>query len=231
MKTLSKRVRTRDKDIDFSKFYDLSEALKLLKERASAKFNETLEAIFVCALDPRKSDQTLRGMVTLPHGTGKTMRVAVFAKGDLIQKALDAGAHVAGDETLVEEVQAGRLDFDLCVATPDMMIHMSKLGKILGPKGLMPNPKLGTVTMDVVEAVKKAHQGQVILRPEKAGIVHASFGKMNFSIENLENNFQALKDMLLSLKPASIKVPLIKKVYVSSTMGFSLGIDLSKPLS
>lgn len=231
MKTLSKRVLARDKGIDFSKLYNVSQALKLLKDRASAKFNETLEAIFVCAIDPRKTDQIFRGMVTLPHGTGKTMRIAVFAKGDLIEKALQAGAHVAGDETLIDEVQAGRLDFDLCIATPDMMVNMSKLGKVLGPKGLMPNPKLGTVTTDVGEAIRKAQQGQVALRPEKAGIVHASFGKINFSLDDLEDNFNVLKDALLALKPATIKAPLIKKVYLSSTMGFSLALDLSKPLS
>lgn len=228
---MSKRIRCRNENIDFSRIYSLSEALALLKERSSVKFDETIEAIFSCAIDPRKGDQNIRGMVSLPKGSGKKMRIAVFAQGEQAQQALAAGADYIGESDLIEEVLKGTTDFDVCIATPSMMSQLSKLGKILGPKGLMPNPKLGTVTMDVKEAVTRARQGQASLRADKAGIVHTIMGKVSFSIEDLEENFHALHAGLLDLTPQGIKGNLIKKAFISSTMGFALSIDVTKLLS
>jgi large subunit ribosomal protein L1 len=227
----SKRVRQRDANIDLLAHYGVDEALGLIKQRANAKFDETVEVVFACKVDPRKGDQNIRGMIELPHGTGRTVRIAVFAQDDQAQQARDAGADIVGDLALVEEVQKGRLDFDLCIATPAMMVHLSKLGKVLGPKGLMPNPKLGTVTMKVAEAVQAAKRGQVSLRAEKQGIVHAILGKVSFDLSALSGNFQAVQSALLDMKPEGVKGNLIKKAYVSSTMGFSLQLDLNKGLS
>lgn len=227
----SKRIRTRDANVDFARQYGVEEALVLIKDRAKAKFDETIEVVFACNVDPRKGDQNIRGMVELPRGTGRIVRVAVFAQGDHAQQAKDAGADIVGDLDLIEEVQRGRIDFDLCIATPDMMIHLSKLGKILGPKQLMPNPKLGTVTMNVAGAVQSAKKGQVSLRAEKQGIVHAILGKASFATEALEQNFKAVQSALLDMKPDGIKGNLIKKAFLSSTMGFSLPLDLNKGLS
>lgn len=227
----SKRIQRRDENIDFSKTYDIREGLALIKEGATAKFDETVEVVFACNLDPRKGDQNLRGMVSLPCGTGKTVRVAVFAQGEQANQAREAGADLVGDMDLIETIQRGTIDFDLCIATPPMMAHLSKLGKVLGPKGLMPNPKLGTVTMDVAAAVDSAKKGQVSLRADKQGIVHGILGRASFAVGQLEENFQALYEGLLDLKPSGLKGVLIKKVYLSSTMGFSLAIDPAKVLS
>lgn len=227
----SKRIRNRDAHVDFAKQYAITEALSLVKERANAKFDETVEVVFACNVDPRKGDQNIRGMVELPSGTGRTVRVAVFAQGEQAQQARDAGADIVGDMDLIEEVQKGRIDFDLCIATPAMMANLSKLGKILGPKQLMPNPKLGTVTMNVAAAVQSAKKGQVSLRAEKQGIVHAILGKASFAVEALERNFQAVEAALLEMKPDGVKGNLIKKAFLSSTMGFSLTLDLNKGLS
>lgn len=222
----SKRIQRRDKDIDFSKVYRLEEALPLVKERASAKFDETVEVVLMCHGDPRKGDQNIRGMISLPNGTGKSTRIAVFAQGEQAILAREAGAEVVGDVDLVEEVQKGKIDFDLCIATPSMMSQLSKLGKILGPKGLMPNTKLGTVTMDVKEAVRAAKRGQVPIRADKQGILHGFIGKASFSVPALMENFQALHDGVLELKPLGIKGALIRKAYVTSTMGFALLLHL-----
>jgi len=227
----SKRIRNRDAHVDFAKQYAIGEALSLIKDRANAKFDETVEVVFACNVDPRKGDQNIRGMVELPRGTGRTVRVAVFAQGEQAQQARDAGADVVGDLDLIEEVQKGRIDFDLCIATPAMMVNLSRLGKILGPKQLMPNPKLGTVTMNVAGAVQSAKKGQVSLRAEKEGIVHAILGKASFALEALESNFQAVESALLEMKPDGVKGNLIKKAFLSSTMGFSLTLDLNKGLS
>jgi len=227
----SKRIQRRDENIDFSKIYDIREGLDLVKNGATAKFDETVEIVFSCNLDPRKGDQNLRGMVSLPCGTGKSVRIAVFAQGEQAHQAREAGADLVGDMDLIEAVQRGNMDFDLCIATPPMMAHLSKLGKILGPKGLMPNPKLGTVTMDVAAAIDSAKKGQVSLRADKQGIVHGIIGRASFAIDQLEQNFQALYEGLLELKPAGLKGGLVKKIYLSSTMGFSLAIDPAKVLS
>jgi len=223
----SKRIQNRDLNIDFSKRYNFAEALELIKERSKVKFDETVEITFACNVDTRKGDQNIRGMVELPRGTGRSVRIAVFAQGEQAQQARDSGADIVGDLDLVEEVQKGRINFDVCIATPSMMIHLSKLGKILGPKQLMPNPKLGTVTMNVAGAVQSAKRGQVSLRAEKQGIVHAILGKISFASDALVENFTAIQKALVSMKPDSIKGELIKKAYLSSTMGFSLELDLS----
>ncbi len=228
---MSKRIRARDVNIDFSKHYAIDEALVLIKDRANAKFDETVEVVFACNIDPRKGDQNIRGMVELPAGTGRSVRIAVFAQGEQAQQARDAGAEVVGDLDLIDEVQKGRMDFDLCIATPPMMAHLSKLGKILGPKQLMPNPKLGTVTMNVVGAIQSAKKGQVSLRAEKQGIVHAILGKASFAVEALEQNFAAVQAALLEMKPDGVKGHLVKKAFLSSTMGFSLTLDLNRGLS
>jgi len=226
----SKRIRARDVNIDFAKHYSVDEALVLIKERANAKFDETVEVVFACNIDPRKGDQNIRGMVELPEGTGRTVRIAVFAQGEQAQQARDAGADVVGDLDLIEEIQKGRLDFDLCIATPSMMVHLSKLGKVLGPKQLMPNPKLGTVTMNVAGAIQSAKKGQVSLRAEKQGIVHAILGKTSFAVASLEKNFKVVQAALLEMKPDGVKGHLIKKAFLSSTMGFSLILDLDRGL-
>ncbi len=223
----SKRIRARDEGVDLYKSYALPEALNLIKERATAKFDETVEVVFSCAIDPQKGDQNIRGMVSLPQGTGKSIRVAVFAEGEQAREAQEAGAEVVGGSDLVEEVQKGNIDFDLCIATPAMMSQLSKLGKVLGPKGLMPNPKLGTVTLNVASAVLAAKRGQVSLRADKAGLIHAFIGKSSFSVEALEENFSALLTGLLNLKPSGIKGDLIKRAYVSSTMGFALPLEIA----
>jgi large subunit ribosomal protein L1 len=231
LKKKSKRVRNRDASVDFARHYGVDEALELIKARSNAKFDETVEVVFACNVDPRKGDQNIRGMVELPRGTGRAVRVAVFAQGEQAQQARDAGADIVGDLDLIEEIQKGRIDFDLCIATPSMMINLSKLGKILGPKQLMPNPKLGTVTMNVAGAVQSAKKGQVSLRAEKQGIVHAILGKASFAAEALEENFKAVQSALLDMKPDGVKGNLIKKAFLSSTMGFSLTLDLNKGLS
>jgi large subunit ribosomal protein L1 len=208
----------------------LDEAVKMIKERAKAKFDETIEIAMNLNIDPRKSDQTLRGVVNLPHGTGKTMRVAVFAKGDKAAAALAAGADIVGAEDLAEKVQAGNIDFDRVIATPDMMAVVGRLGKVLGPRGLMPNPKLGTVTADVTEAVKAAKGGQVQFRAEKAGLVHAGVGKASFGEAQLIDNVKAFIGAINRAKPTGVKGSFIKKVSISSTMGPGIKLELA-PLS
>src|SRR6267143_5228671 len=202
-------------------------AVKEIKSRASAKFDETVEIAMNLNLDPRKPDQNLRGAVMLPHGTGKTVRVAVFARGDRAKEAEAAGADLVGAEDLAEKVQAGQIDFDRCIATPDMMAVVGRLGKVLGPRGLMPNPKLGTVTANVTEAVKAAKGGQVEFRAEKAGIVHAGIGKVSFSDTALADNVRAFVGAITRGKPSGAKGTYIKKVSLSSSMGPGVKVELS----
>jgi large subunit ribosomal protein L1 len=231
MKKISQRLQKRNKDMDFNRLYSLDEALDLLKDRVSAKFDETIDFVFASGVDPKKSDQNIRGMVSLPSGTGKSVRVAVFAEGDKASEARDAGADIIGGVDLVEQVASGQMDFDLCIATPSMMAHLSKLGRVLGPKGLMPNPKLGTVTMDVKGAVDQSKKGQVSVRTDKQGLIHGLLGKASFSKENLKKNFKAVYGGVEDLRPESLKGDMIKKVFLSSTMGFGLRVDVSKGLS
>jgi large subunit ribosomal protein L1 len=222
-----KRFRSAIDGIDPEKVYPVAEAVSLVKDRAKAKFDETIEIAMNLGLDTRHADQTVRGVVQLPNGTGKSVRVAVFAKGEKAEQAKKAGADLVGAEDLAEQVQAGTIDFDRCIATPDMMGIVGRLGKVLGPRGLMPNPKLGTVTADVVEAVKAAKGGQVEFRAEKAGIVHAGVGKASFSKEALEQNVRAFIDAINKARPAGSKGSYIKKVSLSSTMGPGVKIDLA----
>jgi large subunit ribosomal protein L1 len=205
----------------------VEEAVKLVKSNATAKFDETVEVAMNLNIDPRKQDQNLRGTVMLPHGTGKSVRVAVFARGDKAKEASDAGADVVGAEDLVEKVQAGEMDFDRCIATPDLMALVGRLGKILGPRGLMPNPRLGTVTANVTEAVQAAKGGQVEFRAEKAGIVHAGVGKASFTDAALVDNVRAFVGAITRGKPTGVKGTYIKRVSLSSTMGPGVKVDLT----
>ena len=215
-------------EIDRDKFYGVDEAISVVKGNATAKFDETIEIALNLGVDPRHADQMVRGVVSLPKGTGKSVRVAVFAKGDKAEEARKAGADVVGAEDLMETVQGGTIDFDRVIATPDMMGVVGRLGKVLGPKGLMPNPKLGTVTMDVAKAVTDAKGGQVEYRVEKAGIVHAGIGKASFSEADLVENFRAFMDAIFRGKPSGAKGKFVKKVSVSSTMGPGLKIALEE---
>jgi large subunit ribosomal protein L1 len=223
----SKRQKAQTQ-VDREKFYGVDEAISLVKGNATAKFDETIEVALNLGVDPRHSDQMVRGVVNLPKGTGKTVRVAVFAKGAKADEAKAAGADVVGGEDLMETVQGGTIDFDRVIATPDMMGVVGRLGKVLGPKGLMPNPKLGTVTMDVTKAVTDAKGGQVEFRVEKAGIVHAGIGKASFSQADLVENFRAFMDAILKAKPSGAKGKFVKKLSVSSTMGPGLKVDLEE---
>ena len=225
---MGKRLKKAYDDVDRAKIYPPAEAVKLVKSRASAKFDETVEVAMNLNVDPRKAEQNVRGTVVLPHGTGKSLRVAVFAKGDKATQAKSAGADIVGAEDLAAEVTAGKIDFDRCIATPDMMGIVGRLGKVLGPKGLMPNPKLGTVTMDVTKAVTDAKSGQVEFRVEKAGIVHAGIGKASFSEAGLGENFRAFMDAIVRNKPSGAKGKFIKKVSVTSTMGRGVKVDLEQ---
>ena len=222
-----KRMKNALKSIDRAKFYPVEEAVKMIKERAKAKFDETIEMAFNLGIDPKHSDQNVRGVISLPHGAGKSVRVAVFAKGDKAEAAKKAGADLVGADDLAEKVQAGQMDFDRVIASPDMMVLVGKLGKVLGPRGLMPNPKLGTVTNDVAEAVKAAKGGQVEYRAEKAGIVHAGVGKASFSEQALVENVKALFNAINRAKPAGAKGTYIKKVSLSSTMGPGVKLDVA----
>ncbi|HZT19082.1 MAG TPA: 50S ribosomal protein L1 [Dongiaceae bacterium] len=228
---LGKRGRKVRENIDRSAFYDVEKAVALIKSSATAKFDETVEVAMNLGIDPRQSDQNVRGVVQLPHGTGKSLRVAVFAKGDKAKLAKDAGADVVGDADLAERVQAGQIDFDRCIATPDMMAVVGRLGKVLGPRGLMPNPKLGTVTNDVAEAVKAAKGGQVEFRAEKAGLVHAGVGKASFSQDALVANVKAFVGAVAKAKPSGAKGSYIKKVSLSSTMGPGVKLELASVLN
>jgi len=222
-----KRLKAAYSSVDREAFYQLPEAVKLVKNGAKAKFDETIEIAMNLGVDPRHSDQMVRGVIELPHGTGKTLRVAVFAKGDKAKQALDAGADLVGADDLAEKINAGEMNFDRCIATPDMMGVVGKLGKVLGPRGLMPNPKLGTVTMNVAEAVRAAKAGQVEYRVEKAGIVHAGIGKASFSEEAIAANAKAFIGAISRAKPSGVKGNFIRKISLSSTMGVGVKIDLA----
>jgi large subunit ribosomal protein L1 len=227
MARIGKRLKTAYEGLSPEQAYALEEAVKLLKSCPHPKFDETVELAMNLNIDPRKSEQSVRGVINLPHGTGKAVRVAVFARGDKAEAAKAAGADIVGAEDLAEKIQGGQIDFDRCVATPDMMAIVGRLGKVLGPRGLMPNPKLGTVTPDVVEAVKSAKGGQVQYRAEKAGIVHAGIGKVSFSEAALIENARALVGAINRAKPSGIKGSYIKKASLSSTMGPGIKLDLS----
>jgi large subunit ribosomal protein L1 len=225
MAKIAKKVAEARKGIDRNKLYGLEEAVKMVKSRASAKFDETIEIAINLGVDPRHADQMVRGVVSLPNGTGKTVRVAVFAKDAKADEARKAGADIVGAEDLMEQIMAGKIDFDRCIATPDMMPLVGRLGKILGPRNLMPNPKVGTVTPDVAGAVKAAKGGAVEYRVEKAGILHAGVGKVSFSDEALLQNIKAFTDAVLKSKPAGAKGTYVKRVALSSTMGPGVHIE------
>lgn len=227
MAKLSKRVQALRTKVDRTRAYAVSEALGLVKDCATAKFDESIDISINLGIDARKSDQLVRGSVVLPAGTGKSVRVAVFAQGDKAEAAKAAGADVVGFDDLAAAVKAGNIDFDLCIATPDAMRVVGQLGQVLGPRGLMPNPKVGTVTMDVETAVKNAKAGQVQYRTDKAGIVHATVGRASFSVEALQQNVGALVDALVKAKPAASKGIYLRKIAVSSTMGAGVKVDPS----
>ena len=227
MAKIAKRVSKTREGIDPNKAYALGDALKLLKDRSSVKFDETVEIAMNLGVDPRHADQMVRGVVNLPNGTGRTVRVAVFARGDKAEEARAAGADIVGAEDLVDIVQKGTIDFDRCIATPDMMPLVGRLGKVLGPRGMMPNPKVGTVTTDVTAAVKASKGGAVEFRVEKAGIVHGGVGKISFDVKALEENVRAFADAVNRAKPAGAKGNYVKKVSVTSTMGPGLKLDVS----
>lgn len=227
MAKVGKRTSAAREGIDRDKNYALDEALTLIKERGTAKFDETVEIAINLGVDPRHADQMVRGVCVLPNGTGKTVKVAVFARGDKADEAKAAGADIVGAEELVQEVQSGKIDFDRCIATPDMMPLVGRLGKVLGPRGLMPNPKIGTVTPDVTAAVKDAKGGAVQFRVEKAGIVHAGVGKVSFSADALSQNVKALMDAIQKARPTGAKGSYLKRIAVSSTMGPGIKVDLA----
>ncbi len=226
-----KRIRAIREKIDRKKLYPLEEAVRLVKENATAKFDESVEVAFNLGVDPRHADQMVRGVCQLPKGSGKTVRVAVFARGDKADAARAAGADIVGAEDLVETVQSGKIEFDRCIATPDMMPLVGRLGKVLGPRGLMPNPKVGTVTPDVEAAVKAAKGGAVEFRVEKAGIVHAGVGKASFSEDDLVENIKAFADAVIKAKPSGAKGTYLKRAAVSSTQGGGVKLDVSSLLN
>ncbi len=225
MGKVSKRITKVREGIDRDRLYPLADAIRMVKERAVAKFDETVEVALNLGVDPRHADQMVRGVVTLPNGTGRSVRVAVFARGDKAEEAKAAGADVVGAEELVETVQKGEINFDRCIATPDMMPLVGRLGKILGPRGMMPNPKVGTVTNDVTQAVKDAKGGAVEFRVEKAGIVQAGIGKASFSEEALAQNIRALADAVSRAKPSGAKGTYMKRVALTSTQGPGVRVD------
>lgn len=225
-----KKYKSALQGLDREQFYKVEEAVKLVKERAKAKFDETIEVALNLGIDPKQADQNLRGVVSLPHGTGKSVRVAVFAKGAKADAAKAAGADIVGAEELGQQVEAGKMDFDRVIATPDMMVLVGKLGKVLGPRGLMPNPKLGTVTNDVAEAVKAVKGGQLEFRAEKAGIVHAGIGKASFSEKALAENLRAFIGAINKAKPAGAKGTYFKKISLSSTMGPGVKLEIASTL-
>ena len=227
MAKLTKRMKAVRAKVEAQKLYPLTEALTLVKETASAKFDESVDVAIQLGIDPRKSDQAVRGAAVLPEGTGKTVRVAVFAQGAKAEEAKAAGADIVGFDDLAASVKAGELNFDVVIASPDAMRVVGQLGKILGPRGLMPNPKVGTVTPNVAEAVNIAKAGQVQFRADKAGIIHASIGRASFEAGRLETNVKALVDALIKAKPASSKGQYLRKVSVSSTMGVGVRVDLA----
>ncbi|SIS71843.1 50S ribosomal protein L1 [Alicyclobacillus vulcanalis] len=225
MAKLSKRLQEMHKLVDRTQLYDVDEAMELVKKTATAKFNETVEVAVRLGVDPRKQDQQVRGAVVLPHGTGKTPRVLVFAKGEKAREAQEAGADIVGDDDLIQKISQGWLDFDVAVATPDMMPAVGRLGRILGPRGLMPNPKTGTVTFDVARAVNEIKSGKVEYRLDKAGIIHCPIGKASFEKEQLVENFRALMSALVKAKPPAAKGTYVRGVTVSSTMGPGIRVN------
>jgi large subunit ribosomal protein L1 len=231
MAKLTKKQKKLAESVDTQKIYGVDEAIETVKANATAKFDETIEVALNLGVDPRHADQMVRGVVTLPAGTGKTVRVAVFARGDKAEEATKAGADVVGAEDLMESIQGGTIDFDRVIATPDMMGIVGRLGKVLGPKGLMPNPKLGTVTPNVTEAVKAAKGGQVEFRVEKAGIIHSGIGKASFSNADLRRNFDAFVDAIVKARPTGAKGKYVKRVALSSSMGPGLKVDVAEVAS
>jgi large subunit ribosomal protein L1 len=231
MAKLTKKAKALSAAIDKEKLHGVDEALSLIKTHATAKFDETVEIAIGLGVDPRHADQMVRGVVTLPAGTGKDVRVAVFARADKAQQALDAGADIVGAEDLLESIQAGNIDFQRVIATPDMMGLVGRLGKVLGPKGLMPNPKLGTVTPNVAEAVKAAKGGQIEFRVEKACIIHAGLGKSSFSQEDLRKNFDAFVDAIVKAKPSCSKGKYVRKIALSSSMGPGVKVNVAEVAS
>lgn len=227
MAKVTKRMKKVNDGLDREKLYSVEDAVKELKARSSVKFDETIEVSMNLGVDPRHADQMVRGVVSLPHGTGKTLRVAVFARGPKAEEATKAGADVVGAEDLMEEVQKGNMDFDRVIATPDMMGVVGRLGKVLGPKGLMPNPKLGTVTMDVKGAVEAAKAGQVEYRVEKAGIIHGGVGKASFGEDQIAENVSTFIKAVIKAKPTGAKGTYVKRIGVTSTMGPGLKIDVA----
>jgi large subunit ribosomal protein L1 len=227
MARIGKRLKNAHEGLDRSTTYSVQDAVRMVRDRAKAKFDETVEIAINLNVDPRHADQMVRGVVSLPNGTGKTLRVAVFARGDKAEEAQAAGADLVGAEDLAERIQNGEINFDRCIAAPDMMAVVGRLGKILGPRGLMPNPKLGTVTADVAEAVKSVKGGQIEFRAEKAGIVHAGVGKASFSEDALIENVRAFFDAVTHAKPSGAKGSYIRKVVLTSTMGPGVRLDVS----
>lgn len=222
---MGKRITKAYSNFDKNKLYDLTEAVNVVKTNATAKFDETIDLALRLGIDVKKADQQIRSTVVLPNGTGKTVRVAVIAKGDKVKEAEAAGADAAGSEDLIAKIEGGWMDFDILIATPDVMAQLAKLGRVLGPKGLMPNPKVGTVTAEVGRAVKDFKAGKVEIRAEKNGIVHVPAGKASFSAENLEANILAVVDTIMKLKPATAKGTYLKSLTVSSTMGVGVKLD------
>ncbi|MDT8449744.1 MAG: 50S ribosomal protein L1 [Wenzhouxiangellaceae bacterium] len=227
MAAQTKRRRAIREKVESGKLYGVDEALGLLKELSKVKFTESVDVAVRLGVDPRKSDQVVRGSTVLPHGTGKSVRVAVFAQGENAEKAEAAGADIVGFEDLAETIKGGTIDFDVCIATPDAMRVVGRLGQVLGPRGLMPNPKVGTVTTDVEQAVRNAKAGQVQFRTDKGGIVHSTIGKADFEIDALKGNLQALLQELVKAKPAAAKGQYLRKIAVSTTMGPGLTVDSS----
>jgi len=226
-----KRMKKANENVDREAEHAIDAAVKLVKENATAKFDETIEVAMNLGVDPRHADQMVRGMVSLPHGTGKSMRVAVFARGDKADEAKAAGADLVGAEDLAEKVESGEIEFDRCIATPDLMPVVGKLGRVLGPRGLMPNPKLGTVTQDVAEAVQGAKGGQVEFRVEKAGLIHVGVGKASFDEKALAENVAALVGAVNRAKPSGAKGTYIKRISISSTMGPGIKLDVGAALA
>ena len=226
-----KRIKELDKKVEPEKIYSLEKAVQIVKENATAKFDETIEVSLNLGVDPKQSDQNVRGVVALPHGSGKTMRVAVFAKGDQAKVAQDSGADEVGAEDLAEKMQSGNINFDRVISTPDLMGIVGKLGKVLGPRGLMPNPKLGTVTPDIKKAIANAKAGEVQFRSEKAGLVHAGIGKASFSEKEISENLKAFVGAVIKSKPAATKGSFVKKISLSSTMGLGIKVNVSEAVA
>jgi len=228
MVKLTKKQKVAEASVDRDKLYGLKEAVGIVKSNATAKFDETVEIAMNLGVDPRHADQMVRGVIQLPNGTGKSVRVAVFARGDKAEEAKAAGAELVGAEDLMEAIQGGEMGFDRCIATPDMMAVVGRLGKVLGPRGLMPNPKLGTVTPNVAEAVKAAKGGQVEFRAEKTGIIHAGLGKSSFTEEALKENIEAFVAAVMKAKPSGAKGQFLRKIAISSTMGPGVKLEVSE---